>query len=171
MPCSPLPFNVFLQLPKIDPPCIGWSRCLNLRSWHHAQVTSTIPALIKKALCRQGKSEFASTSVSSHVRHVMQTVSIRFIHSFCRLVAFRRRPVPSVVYMAKHLIHDQWDSECNLLVLPSFCSGAFRLVSACGWKIIPPVGVIYLAFLFLSLSCNSSRLLLPKIKCIWYLYK
>lgn len=71
MHCSLSLSSVFLLVLRRDQQCIGWFRCLNQRSWPHAQVTSTIPALIEKPCAKMEAEEFASM-ISSKLRQVMQ---------------------------------------------------------------------------------------------------
>ena len=109
MPCFQLPPNVFLRAQRIDPPCIGWFKYLNLRLWPHAQVTFTIPILIENPCCdredmiwvRIYECSFWKIKEAMHKQarvawNLQQFfVFILFVHSFCRFITIRGYTISS----------------------------------------------------------------------------
>lgn len=170
MPCSPSPFNVFLQVQKTDQPCTGWSSCLNLRLWHHALVTSTIPTLIeKKKLCvdvEVGICIYVAAILDTNCKQLKRvrickgTLSISFVHFFCRL---------ATLTSDQHHLHDLCSS--NLLIInkilsfwvQSLCSHfgwvSSTHLSPCGWKF----HVVESFILVLYFCCKSACLLFPSL--------
>lgn len=63
MPCSLWLFSVFLLVQRTDQQCTEWSRCLNQRSWPHAQVTSMTPTLSRNLAQRKPKACWACVVV------------------------------------------------------------------------------------------------------------
>lgn len=161
MPCSLSPFSVFLQVQKTDRPCTGLSSFLNLRLWHHALVTSTIPTLIKKPLCGCGSWDLHLRCC--HSRHKLQTVTegqnlqrypVHFIRSFFMQISDTYKwPAPLTRPLFQQFIDLRfWPSGCTLLPLFSFWMSAF---SSClsMWTKIPHGWVIYPCSLFLLQVC------------------